>query len=240
MPNWCQVEMIIKGDVDTLSRMNEIMLTEGHARHPHDDTTLGQPMNLVPMPEELRGTRSPAPSGEYDADGKRMEWVNSPDNAIWTAEKYAADKAEWVDLIKRAERAKDETGHDNWHSWTRDHWGTKWSMEVCNYVHNAHEIVIAGQTAWGPPLGLLSSITRMYPVTISAEYSEEGMDFIGVAIYKNSEELGLSEGSIHDFLPKDFDWEDDDAWDIAEDVKQKLLVQHWTRANGMSFRSTFG
>jgi hypothetical protein len=216
MPNYCNNNIRITGDSSTISAIHAVMMGAGDARADDDDADLGQPMNLVPMPTLLRGTRSPAPTGVLTTEDL------PPELASEAAERIQ----EYADAVNRAEIAKRQTGFADWYTWTVANWGTKWSMEVSKYLKYDNEIVISGVTAWSPPLALYSNISRLYPVTILAEYVEEGMDFIGAGIYRDSEELALSEGSISANMPDDFDWDGDDAWEIAEDVKEELFAQH--------------
>ena len=227
MPNWCDNTITIQGDTTTLFYMDQTMRSEGHEVASDDDPAMGQPMLLIPMPEVLRGTRSPTPEGDYDPEGTWMEWVNDPDNEFWTAEKYEADQAEHYALIERAERAKAETGYADWYSWASNEWGTKWSMDVYSYTYatDSETITISGSTAWGPPIALLEKVSQKYGVKVSLTYVEEGMDFIGASVIIDGESYDSS-GSFSDHLPEGFDWDDEDAWEIRDDVRGTLIDHH--------------
>lgn len=239
MPNWCYNDITIEGDIGTLNNIDFIMKSEGYERNADSDPEMGQPMRLVPMPEVLQGTRSPAPTGEYDDNGKRMEWVNDPENEYWTLEKYEADKAEHYALIERAERAKAETGYSDWYTWATTKWGTKWSMEVVGYSYEPESgaIFISGNTAWSPPIELLSKVSEKFGVRVSLTYAEEGMDFIGASVIINGK-VHDSCGSLSDHLPDDFDWDNDDAWEIHDDVRDRLIDHHESTASGLARLAT--
>jgi hypothetical protein len=226
MPNWCWNTVTIEGDVGTLTNMDFIMKSEGY-EHAGDSHDMGQPMRLVPMPEILQGTRSPAPNGEFDPEGKIMEWVNDPENDYWTPEKYAEDKAEHYALIDRAKRAEAETGHSDWYSWAHHNWGTKWSVDVTGYDYNPEQgvIYISGNTAWAPPITLWEKVSQKFGVTISGHYVEEGMDFIGAFVVRNGRVFD-SCGSFSDHLPEGFDWDNDDAYEIHDEVRDRLIDHH--------------
>lgn len=230
MPNWCDNTIMIEGDPDTLSQLDLIMRSEGY-EHADDGIDMGQPMRLVPMPEVLQGTRSPAPEGDYDPEGRMMKLVNDPDNDYMTHERYMQESVEHYALIERAERAKAETGYADWYSWATANWGTKWTMGVSNYVYNADQgtIYIDGQTAWAPPAELLRTISERWPVTISLTYVEHGMDFIGASVYTDGCEYD-SCGSFSDHLPEGFDWDSDEAWDIEQDLRDQLIDHHERQA----------
>lgn len=226
MPNWCDTTITIEGDSDTLSQIDLIMRSEGY-EHADEATDMGQPMRLVPMPEVLRGTRSPTPTGEYDPEGRFQALVDDPDNERWTPEMYEAEKAEHYALIDRAERAKAETGYANWYSWAHNEWGTKWSMDVTTYDCNADHgtIYIEGATAWAPPAELLRTISERWPVTIRLAYVEQGMDFIGASVFVNGAEYD-SCGSFSEHLPEGFNWDSDDAGDVQHDLQERLIDHH--------------
>jgi hypothetical protein len=205
------------------------MKSEGYERSADSDPEMGQPMRLVPMPEALQGTRSPAPSGDHDPEGRLLELVNDPENEYWTAEKYAEDKAEHYALIERAERAKAETGYSDWYTWANREWGTKWVMDVVSYTydveHDPDAIYISGNTAWSPPIGLLEKISQKFGVKVSLTYAEEGMDFIGASVIIDGVTYD-SCGSLSDHLPDDFDWDNDDAWEIRDNLRDQLIDHH--------------
>ena len=229
MPNWCWNNIKIEGDVARLTNMDFIMKSDGSEREADADPEVGQPMRLVPMPAILVGTRAPAPTGEYDPEGRYMEWVNDPANEYWTAEKYEADKAEHYALVKQAERAKAETGYADWYTWANLNWGTKWSMDVVSYTYDMERepeaIYISGNTAWSPPIELLEKISQKFGVKVSISYVEEGMDFIGASVIIDGV-VHDSCGSFSDHLPADWDWDNDDAYEVHDDLRDRLIDHH--------------
>ena len=233
MPNWCDNHITIEGDYGTLSNIDFIMRSAGY-EHADEQTEMGQPMRLVPMPEVLQGTRAPTPTGDYDPEGRWQALVDDPTNEHWTPERYEADKAEHYALIERAERAKAETGYADWYSWANREWGTKWSMDVYGYTYDVDRdpeaIHISGNTAWSPPTALLENISQKFGVKVSLTYFEEGMDFIGASVIIDGVTYD-SCGSFSDHLPEDFDWDNDDAWEIQDDVRDRLIDYHETLAS---------
>ena len=229
MPNWCTNHITIEGGHDTLAYMDLLMKADAWERSADDDPEMGQPMQLVPMPAVLRGTRSPAPTGRFDHDGRLMALVNDPSLEHWTPERYEVDKAEHYALVERAEQAKAETGYSDWYSWATDEWGTKWSMEVFSYTFDADidpEVIrIEGQTAWAPPTELLQKVSEKFDVKIGLTYCEPGMDFIGASVIVNGV-VSDSSGAISEHLPSGFDWDDNEAQDIHEDLCAELISEH--------------
>ena len=233
MPNWCWNTITIEGDYGTLSNIDFIMKSEEWERDSDDAPEMGQPMRLVPMPEVLRGTRSPAPAGQYDPDGRFMELVNDPTNEHWTVEHYEADKAEHYALVKRAGEAKAETGYADWYTWANNEWGTKWNMDVVSYtfdpLYDPNTINISGNTAWAPPIALLEKVSQKFGVKVSIAYVEEGMDFVGASVIIDGVTHDSS-GSILDYVSEGFDWDDDDAWEIHDALRDRLIDHHERQA----------
>lgn len=239
MPNWCYNTITIEGDAGTLSNMDFIMRSDGYEQQDDMDKTQGQPMRLVPMPKVLTGTVSPHRSGEFDHDGTLMGYVNDPENSYWTPEVYAERKAEHYALVEQAKQAEAETGHPDWYGWALEHWDTKWAMQVRSYDFSPEEgyITISGDTAWAPPIALLKNISLRFPVTISISFVEEGMDFIGAAVIRDGERW-VSDGSFSDHLPDDFDWDNDDAYDVQQEVRDRLFAEHESAAAASALQST--
>lgn len=229
MPNWCWNTITIEGDYGTLSNMDFIMKSDEGERDSDDAPEMGQPMRLIPMPDVLRGTRSPAPTGHYDPDGRFMEWVNDPSNERWTIELWEEERAEHDALVKRAVQAYAETGYADWYSWANNEWGTKWSMDVTGYTYDVDRdpeaIHISGNTAWAPPIALLEKISQKFGVKVSLTYFEAGMDFIGASVIIDGATYDSS-GSFLDHLPEDFDWDDDESWEIHDDMRDRLIDHH--------------
>ena len=46
-------------------------------------------------------------------------------------------------------------------------------------------LVVRGDSAWAPPIGIAEVLTKVYDCTIRLEYDEPGMDFAGIEYYKN-------------------------------------------------------
>lgn len=122
---------------------------------------------------------------------------------------------------------------DDLHNWRYNNWGTKWSLTINTYNRNHlgehYEIWMNADSAWSPPLELLQYITEVHPVEISCSYQESMMDFIGYAHFENGQ-MGVSEGSITDNLPDDFDWDNDDCDEVYNDTVDRLLCEHETLA----------
>lgn len=203
MPNWCQNNIKIDGPSEAIKEIADIM---------GEDASL---MALRPMPDILVGTVSPVPTGEFDADGRVAGYVADPDTAYWTEEVYAERKQQHYEGKIKAEAAFAETGCYDWYTWCNANWGVPWPMEAYSFSYTDEHIWVSGQTPWGPPTELLSYISGRWPVTVTGEYEEPGMDFCGVVIYKDGAEIASSDGECAEY--PDYDDDDDSAY-AAHDV----------------------
>lgn len=142
---------------------------------------------ILPMPEELRGTSSPA-SIVSEEDYKRLMDER--------AEKEA--RGESVGFMGRPITEKmsrefiKKYGVDNWYDWAILHWGTKWNA----YEVEVDEDSIRFQTAWSTPLPVMSAISRKFPdVDIRVEYADEDIGSnCGWYILRNGKIIDEGEG----------------------------------------------
>jgi hypothetical protein len=71
-------------------------------------------------------------------------------------------------------------------------WKTKWDandVEILNQSEEDLTLELSFQTAWSPPTGVYSIMSKTYGIDTIAFYDEEGCDFFGKCIYSNEEEL---------------------------------------------------
>ena len=198
MPNWCENYLEVSGPKDDVQSFFERIQTgveedeNGKKKVIFDLTD-----NLMPMPEVLRGTRSPVPTGEFDADGQFTELVEDETNEFWTPEKYEERKKEHYELVAQAEKAKAETGYSDWYHWANSMWGTKWGS--CDMRWNGGENIdeetgigtrfFEYETAWGPlQEDFWLSVSEMFPtLKFTIYYEEHGMCFHGIDSYHESD-----------------------------------------------------
>ena len=64
-------------------------------------------------------------------------------------------------------------------------YGTKWWD--FNIDRGDEWLELCGDSAWSPPIGLLTMMTKVFNVKIEGEYSESGCDFGGFYTMKNGE-----------------------------------------------------
>jgi len=155
MPNWCQNEVRV-----TAKDRGKAEAFVGFVRDGDNYFSLNK---IMPMPDELKGTRSPmdiVSQEEYDSN------LNQENKPI---------------TQEMSNRFKKEYGHDNWFDWSQDNWGTKWDVD-CEEVHidDWGEVEYRFDTAWGPPEPIYKHLRELFPkLNISWFYREDGMQIAG-------------------------------------------------------------
>jgi len=130
---------------------------------------------IIPMPEELKGTRSPAKI-VTDAEYKKIQYEkNFKENPHpMMDDKGAITKKMSKDWIERF-------GADNWYDWTTSHWGTKWGsysseLEVSEMKDRPGFSmgVIHFQTAWSSGALGVAALAEQYPtIEFYLKYADE-------------------------------------------------------------------
>jgi len=82
----------------------------------------------------------------------------------------------------------EEQGIPNWYDWCCDNWGTKWDVVDPVFNMYAHDVIVGTfLTAWGPPINAYANyLNENTDMTISADYFESGMGFVGT--WENGED----------------------------------------------------
>ena len=144
------------------------------------------------------------------------------------------------DMISRAKKAFEEGNFfnefvplpedqkENWYDWHCEHWGTKW--DVANQfigLETPKELELGFDTAWSPPVPFYKKLEEM-GFTVSADYKEEGMSYIGE--YSDGAdvcyEYDFSNDDWRDDLPEhiveqlEYDYESWKEW--QEEVEQEV------------------
>jgi hypothetical protein len=92
------------------------------------------------------------------------------------------------DALGRAFVGDTNYEYDNWYEWRIAHWGTKWDITDLQLDRTRRTIFLNYQTAWAPNVNFWTYFSRLYPtLNITHHFLEEGMCFIGQALYKDGE-----------------------------------------------------
>jgi hypothetical protein len=85
---------------------------------------------------------------------------------------------EWFNFFLPTPEELQENG---WYEWNVENWGTKWNPDAQDWSVDEDFTTVSFwfDSAWAPPTKLYEFITQNTDFDISAEYSEEGMGFVG-------------------------------------------------------------
>lgn len=82
-----------------------------------------------------------------------------------------------IDVAARAQlRCAAETGYPGWYEWSCANWGTKWdAYDYKERVNDLGRFVFKFETAWSPPVPILTKLAEMWPkLTIETKSIDEG------------------------------------------------------------------
>lgn len=96
-----------------------------------------------------------------------------------------------------------------------DVWGTKWEADVESYYGDGDRVEVYFSSAWSPPTEFYKELFEKHNFDVTATFVEQGINYIGY--YVN--------GDYHEqeFMPEDFDYEQDDYHEIMEETKNKYF-----------------
>ncbi len=232
MPNHCENRTTIFGSPKDLAEVLEIItLSKDDQENQRQTYAL---TNLYPMPEILRGTISPAP----DSAEPHPSWVLWLKEGSWTQEEYDAACEKRIVEYELAEKAKAQTGYDNWYDWCLAHWGTKWgdyshsgeiqTIDKINLVAEKASLHFDYDTAWGPlDRDFWAEVSGRFPeLRFETRYSEPGMCFAGAySAHHGCVGEAYVEGGRHSTSSLEYpeiDWEADDGHQVYADKMDEL------------------
>jgi len=113
-----------------------------------------------------------------------------------------------------------ELKEDGWYEWNVSNWGCKWNCDAQDWIRDGDTISFWFDSPWGPPVELYYKIEQA-GLTVTAEYMEEGMRFVGEFVdgsdetyeYQDVEDLDnipehlVENWNLHDQFES---WEDED------------------------------
>lgn len=142
---------------------------------------------IVPMPEDLRKTKSPA--------------------RIVTQEEYdkAASEAEPGAQLPITQEMYDEYmqkyGYADWYTWAIANWGTKWNAGNSAIDEDTPD-VISFDTADHPPQPVIQKLSDLLDVSLTLYYISEGHDYVGCTYFNPGYEFWDDEEFTLDEAPK--------------------------------------
>ena len=155
MPNHCENILTITGEKKEIKRCRAFI--RGEEKEQFIDFN-----NIIPMPKELVGTRSPMTiisQKEYDEQNELTEMEKSFGTSRCLTKKLSS---EYLTKFKA----------DNWYDWSCMNWGTKWNA-YGQAVLAPNQIRF--DTAWASPVPVIAKLSTLFPkLTFEVEYDIEG------------------------------------------------------------------
>ena len=127
--------------------------------------------NIIPMPEELRGTSSP--TNVVDTQEEVDKWKE--EHPKWDAMGMGRP-------ITKKEHATLLTKHkfDNWYDWANANWDTKWDASEVYFQDDGWMLRYEFDTAWNPPENICHVLRERFPdLQITWFFREDGMEMAG-------------------------------------------------------------
>lgn len=114
--------------------------------------------------------------------------------------------------LPMSEYHKTMEGYNNGgYEWAHKTWGTKWPEHDIALLHEGKSFDFSFESPWCPPMTGYLAISKMFPnLHFIHSWREDGMNFIGVAIYHNGNILFTQEREGND-LPFTDDYEEYDT-----------------------------
>ena len=182
MPNWCNNEVSIYADEETIKQLKaEVFTTDKETKQSYLDFN-----KVIPMPKELYDTISPPTVvSEAFIRMKDVLKANPSIQSIWLDDRQVKrDRlSEQYITESQSEYMKKTFGADNWYDWKVKNWGTKWGIDggsIQFYDEDNDRIELHFDTAWGPPEEICYALREKYEdIEIGWFYREDGMQFAG-------------------------------------------------------------
>ena len=147
----------------------------------------GEPADITAFREAIaKPYETHFPKTKWNEDTK--EWESTPDTQInegvflfWNVvsptdlesyygESYKSDKQDLMERITDA-----FANGEDWYNWNVRHWGTKWDASDAEITDSTDNYIsYRFDTAWSPPMEVITALAEMYPhLDFSLEYEEE-------------------------------------------------------------------
>jgi hypothetical protein len=173
MPNHVINLLKISGPEDLVKRIKEEIA--------HEDRFID--FNMVcPIPEELKGTTSPArilSQEDYDKQEARIAAGELEEHEKSFGVTRGITKEMSDEFIRKY-------GHNDWYGWQVENWGTKWNAYDI-FLHK--DGTIKFETAWSTPDRLIAKLSLKYPEAVfNVRFADEDFGHnVGEYAYKNGD-----------------------------------------------------
>lgn len=160
----------------------------------HCSNTLLAPESTKPFKKLLKDYLNTDENGEVTLSFQKIIPMPEELRSTTSPTPTNIDKNLQASLIKKY-------GVDNWYDWAVKNWGTKWD----SYDGYLSEDAISFQTAWSPPLPVITALAQKLKTPLVLQYLEEGCGFVG-------EFHAAADGTTYD-----------ECYDSVEEAPQELL-----------------
>lgn len=212
MPNHITNRLTIIGTEEQVKRVREAIIGE------HEDQLIDF-NKVAPIPKELKGTVAPMTiisQEEYDEQERRIA-----NNELSDMEKQWGLSRKLTKELSEEYIAK--FGADNWYTWQRANWGTKWNAyDQIELDENCIEF----NTAWATPYELLVNLSKMFPeVEFLVEYADEDFGYnVGKYTLLGGEEIDndIPQGGSEEAILMAMDIKGDDDYYLTDYLCQTV------------------
>jgi hypothetical protein len=186
MPNHVTNVLLLNGSEEDIQKIMELASTDEH----HFAFE-----GLVPMPTQIRHTKSPSPQTDevkFMEMGKEQVFM---ENSTEDGRKRLVSKF----------------GTDNWYDWALENWGTKWGAYDSELLDEGDTyITYSFLTAWCYPEEFMREFSRRFPeVSMEIRFADENFGSnCGICVFEGGEMTGYN-------VPIDGS---EEAFEIAGDI----------------------
>jgi hypothetical protein len=177
MPNWVSNSVTIYGTIEEIKQLKEWM----------GDIDFNR---IIPMPKEIEGFTSPVhivSQKEFEEQEKQYrKHLETPEK---DRESFRRNMTKELSnqFIKKY-------GYNNWHDWSVNNWGVKWSASRVEADWADSFVVFNFDTAWSPPELIYKAIIKKFPeLKITWYYKEEEIGFEEELVSGEYKEVGMNE-----------------------------------------------
>jgi hypothetical protein len=191
MPNHVSSNLTVSGPyLDVLRFVDAVDKSE------KDDGNTFDFNGVVPMPEELHGTSSPARiQTQAEIDALWAEYNQKKADGTLKKWELRDGKPFGIGITQEASDALIvKYGTNNWYDWALNNWGTKWGAydssewTLEERTNGTGTATISYNTAWSPATPFFERASELFPtLTFETQYADEGGGFVCETVYANGE-----------------------------------------------------
>jgi len=165
MPNWCEDELIVRGDKETLKKFREF--AKGKHKAKLDFCA------FIPYPKEYEELDEAC----YETEKQIQEMTKKIQEAKTEEEKK---RFEGLAKLIFQLRPKRDGYNSGGYEWCCANWGTKWNAKEVQVKERERSLFYSFQTAWSPPSPVVFAMSRAFPtLEFCLKFWERGVGYQG-------------------------------------------------------------